>query len=166
MPLYVFGCQMCGAVQERLLDVSQKKLLAYCDECDGIAKRRFDLEGVAFVPDIEPHYDISLGEHITSRADKRDALRFYNAYDPTMERGGTPTGGLARHEQADIITKGKSRFGSGLKPGLNIDQTNQVDDLITIEGESDRSDSVKAIKDTHRQVLTDKGRADLAEKII
>ena len=160
MPIYVFRCGKCGETTERLLTKRFRKSTWMCSNgaCGGEAVRSYELEGCTFVPDIEPYYDLSLGEHIKSRQDKRDALKFLNAYDPTMERGGTPTGGLKREEQAELVSKEKTKFGA-MNPGLNLGK--KIDTEIVVEGETDRSDAIKVIKDRHKQELIAKGRPDL-----
>jgi putative FmdB family regulatory protein len=49
MPIYVYECKSCGAVQEKLLSVSEMQQSVDC-ECGSVASKRFSAPSRVWAP--------------------------------------------------------------------------------------------------------------------
>ena len=74
MPLYCFVCNDCGYKWEDFRPVSD--IPDECPECKkDLVLRDYSSETFKFFQDIEPYFDISLGQRVTGRRDKVDKYR-------------------------------------------------------------------------------------------
>ena len=131
MPLYDFKCECGNKETDLLLTVSGGY---FCDSCGKPMERDYSNQTISMRPDIDPQYDISLGEYITSRKDKREKLAYNNAYCPDLMVGSNPSAGRLVKEEKDIL--------EGTTPVLESTD-------IAVEGEADYGEVRKQIEKTH-----------------
>ncbi len=106
MPIYPYKCPECEYIEEALLSMGERNNAPFCPYCGSFMRRAMELQNVNLRPDIEPGYDQSLGVHVGSRKDLREALAYANAYCPDLMTGSEPLAGrLTKEERA--IEEGK-----------------------------------------------------------
>lgn len=139
MPLYNYRCPYCGYEQEEYRHTFHGRDKAKCKNCEGTMSRAHDKEIPIIRPDIEPGYNMAVGEYVTSRADLRTHMAVLNAASDDMIINSYPPGGrLCKEERAEMLNPKKS-------------PTSEFD--ITTEGVADYQE----IRDYAKDYKTKKG---------
>ena len=156
MPLYVFRCIDCQSEQEEIKDTGCSE--SVCLFCGAKAIRAYDRQTISVRPDIEPQYDISLGEYVGSRREYREKLAYNNAYSPDLMLNDTPSAGRLTKEERDevegrqVVERG-TIFEKRKRPGWGSNVGG--DEAVVSEGKADYQPIKAYIKRQH-----ERGRAD------
>ena len=156
MPLYVFRCKVCKLEFEEFRHNYENMNSAKCGFCGGEAVRAHDKEIPHVIPDIEPRYDIGLGEHVTSRKDYREKLAYNNAWSPDLFYKDNPNDGrLVKEERAELesrpVTAQGTVFEKRNRPGWGGNPSDE--DSIQVEGKADYEVIKKHIINQHERRL-------------
>jgi len=156
VPLYVFRCVNCQLVQEEIKETSCAETV--CSFCGAKSIRAYDLQTVKMVGDIEPHFDISLGENIGSRREYREKLAYNNAYSPDLFMNDTPSDGRLTKEERDEVEGRQvdergTIFEKRNRPGwgANVRVGDSIPDAIIAEGKADYEPIKDHIKKQHER---------------
>ena len=159
MPIYVYKCIDCKLEFESVESVENRNSVS-CSFCGGLCDRMLDKQTFSVRPDIEPRYDISLGEHVGSRREYREKLAYNNAYSPDLFIGDTPTEGvLTKEERAELEgekvlpagTVFDKRQGEnwGSNPLGSMDDDPNLAEGVAVFGEADYRTNINTIKKSH-----------------
>lgn len=87
MPLYEYACRNCGHSEDRL----QRDLSLQCPECDRPLYRQW---GFAVKEAFQPHFNYSVGQYVSTKAEFKDALKkggdAHNTTYSMIEHGDLP----------------------------------------------------------------------------
>lgn len=93
MPLYEYDCPDCGRREERLIRASRysdMKIMCTSPGCFGMPRRIISLPAAVAPDEMPRYYDHGLGQHISSRSERRSVMR---ARGLEESDGGAPTTG-------------------------------------------------------------------------
>lgn len=77
-----------------------------CPKCGEVGERAHDKEIPIIRPDIEPGYNISIGENVGSRRELREHMAIHNAASDDMLINSYPSDGrLVKEERAEFLSK-------------------------------------------------------------
>ena len=121
--------------------------------CGRVMPRAIDKEGVTFIGDIEPRYDVSLGMNVSSRRDYREKLAYNDAYSKDMFIGGDPSAGrLTKEERLEYEDKQSNKNGTVFdKRGSGSwgKGPSDPEEGITVVGKADYDSIKQTIKKQH-----------------
>lgn len=157
MPIYVFRCDYCmqgtkDSEREVFFRVPRVTHPVFCHKCGAPMQRVYDSQNVAVRGDIEPGYDISLGEYVGSRRELREKLAYANAYNPDLMMNGAPSAGrLTSEERAEVegrsVPVSQTIFEKRKQPGWGNNPSG--DEAVVTEGESNYGKIRESIKQAH-----------------
>lgn len=164
MPLFVYLCGFCGHTDEVLRDIASSDIV--CTFCGGKSVRDFSKEGFSVRGDLEPGFNESLGMHIGSRRELREALALHNAVAPDLMMGSYPSAGrITSNEERLEAIKHETRTGSSIFDKrrdtgwcVNEEAEHVVDGDITVEGKADYTPIIADLKKRHRSPAERGGR--------
>ena len=163
MPVYPYRCPQCGHEEDEIvIPGAQASRSPFCPMCSSLMQRAYDKQNVAVRGDIEPGYDVSLGDHVGSRRDLREKLAYKNAYCPDLMQGSEPSAGRLTPEERAIVEgrpvqQRKTIFERRKEPGwgqnpdigavLQSSDPNAGDGIVITEGDYDHQQFMGEVKE-------------------
>jgi hypothetical protein len=169
----MYRCRDCVLEFEELKQLGDGLEFATCGFCGAVADRAYDLERVNIRPDMEPGYNIGLGEYIGSRRELRERLAYHNARAPDLFMNDNPSDGrLTSEERAELEGNSPGIAGTVLEKRRRGDWSSEPDGELTekdmtgepftpimskvvTEGKADYQAIRDQIKETHAKGLSD-----------
>ena len=135
MPVYSFECIVCGEVKDFFEHSMKERNSKHLCSCGNRMDRAMNHEGVLVIPDMEPGFQESAGEYISSRKDWRESLARNNAHDPNLFMNSNPSAGRITEEErrnleVQTIFDKRQRAGWGKNPA-------ESEDSVVVEGSAE-----------------------------
>lgn len=165
MPIYPYKCtnDECGHSEDSLIvPGAQQQRTPFCPMCASLMRRAYEDQNVAIRGDIEPGYDVSLGEHVGSRRELREKLAFKNAYCPDLMQNSEPLAGRLTpeeraiaegrpvHQRKTIFERRKER-GWGKEPNMGdilaSNDPNAGEGTVASDGVANYDNYMKEVKE-------------------
>lgn len=148
MPIYLYKCNNCEAEEEIIKKVEDRGYQS-CSSCGRMMVRDFSKQTFSVSPDIEPGYNFSLGENITSRKHLRERMAYHNTYSPDISGGDPSDGVLTKEERAIEEGRMTSSGRTILDRRDEVEQSFDLETDITVDGQADYNAIRKDIREVH-----------------